>query len=72
MPKKKPDAVVKTGRSEIHFYSHYEEDPEKAREAREAFEKGLRYVAKQGGWLDVLDKRDAAIARLKQLLPVKK
>lgn len=54
-------------RSEIIFSCRYEEDPEKARQAREAFEHGLRYVAKQGGWLQVLEERDAAIGRLKEL-----
>lgn len=54
-------------RSEIIFSCHYEEDPEKARQAHEAFEHALRYVAKQGGWLHVLDERDAAIERLKEI-----
>ncbi len=52
------------GQSEIHLYSHYEEDPEKARQAKEEFDRGLRYIAKQGGWLDVLEERDASLMRL--------
>ncbi len=66
----KPDMIIKTGRSEIHLYSHYEKDPEKARQAKEEFDRGLRYIAKQGGWLDALEERDAALARLMQLLPL--
>lgn len=63
----KPDKIIRTNRSEIQIYSHYEEDPEKARQAKEAFDRGVRYVAKHGGWLDALEERDAAIVRLMQL-----
>lgn len=49
------------------MYAYYEEDPEKARQAKEAFDRGVRYVAKQGGWMDVLEERDAAIVRLIEL-----
>lgn len=54
-------------RSEIIFSCHYEEDPEKARQAYEAFQHALRYVAKQGGWLHVIEERDDAIERLKKI-----
>lgn len=63
----KPDAIIRTCKSQIHMYVHYEEDPEKALQAQEASEQGLRYIAKQGGWLDVLDERDAAMKRIIQL-----
>ncbi len=63
----KPDMIIKTGKSEIHLYSHYEEDPKKARQAKEEFDRGLRYIAKQGGWLDALEERDAALIRLMSL-----
>lgn len=65
--RKKPDKIIRTNRSEIHVYAHYEEDPENARQAKEAFDRGVQYVAKQGGWLDALEERDAAIVRLVQL-----
>lgn len=56
--------IIKTGRSELHLYSHYENDPEKARQAKEEFDRVLRYIAKQGGWLDALEKIDRARTKL--------
>ncbi len=73
MPRnKKPDLVIKTGKSDISIYSHYEEDPEKSRQAWEEIQHGLRYIAKQGGWLDVLIKRETILARLMLLQEIEK
>ncbi len=66
-PKGKPDTIIRTCKSEIHMYVHYEDDPEKLRQFDEDMNRVLRYVAKQGGWLDVLERRDAALNRLKEL-----
>ncbi len=56
--------IIKTGRSEIHLRAHYEEDPEKVSQAKEEFNRGLRYIAKQGGWVEALEESDAALVRL--------
>ena len=65
---KQPDAVIKTPFSEIKIYAQYEADPEKIKMAQEDLDRALRYIAKKGGWIDLLKKRNNTIKQLKDII----
>lgn len=65
--KQKPDLVIKTCKSTLYIYEHYEKDIDKANEAMPEVWHALRYIASQEGWIQVLDEMEAITKRIIQL-----